>query len=388
MRDEQTKKEMLGFLKKIGLWNDPRRRFLIPASAHFIGSQGVEDIFKIGTVVTKLIKASDHLMSVAVDGNLNSGGMSFFRRTAQMGIPKNRRKYQRTINGSFPKALKVDLVKGVDGKFYVVEIDAVNTHGLGYGKIFKELEAFLGSENNQFIGTEELLNHSPLEVIVPYHDRFHEGEWSATAKIIETLNFHQECQSKPEDFKGKTILDIHERLGKGFQDKLVEMFLAEELNVLIPPKDNLGSKNILPLAWYLETGELLIKEGCDLDAIKACLPKACFVPRNFDFSDFTDEDWLIKEVNSNAMKGVMSPSEYLARGKVSNFGVILQKKIEQQKQVFRFFDSEGKVCQKELFSRYVVYFKEDGTPLDCLYTATSEELTHGGIGAVMGVCSW
>ncbi len=379
---------MVNFLEEIGLWNDPRRRFFLPASNHSINDSEVESISEIGIEIASLIKASDCLMQKAVAKNINSGGMAFFRRTAQIGIPKNRRRHQRAVNGSFPETLKVDLVKGKDGRFYIVEIDSVNTHGLGYGVILQKLESFLENQNQQFVGTTEVLNHKPLSVIVPFRDRFHEGEWKAVSEIIETLDFHRERDVRPVDFKGKTVLDIHERLENGFQAELVEMMLAGDLKVLVPPKDSLGSKNILPLAWNSETEELLTENGCNVKSLKEYLPEAHFVSRRTDLTNFSEEDWLVKDVNSNAMKGVVSLSKHLERCQSSNFGVILQKKIEQQEQPFQFFGSEGEVREEDLYVRYVVFYKNDGTPLDCLYTATPDELTHGGVKAVMGVCSW
>gem|GEM_PF-1247892 len=388
---EEKVVEMENFLQETGLWDDPRRKFVLPASVHSLGQNDVKFIKEIGPKIVNLLKVSDSLMGKAVNKNLNNGAMGFFRRTATAGIPKLRKKIQQKFHTSFPQSIKVDLVKGQDGKMYIVEIDTVNTHGLGYGKILRSMCDFLstppGQENFQPEGTERILNHSPLEVIVPFNDRFHEGEWAATSSLIETLTFHRENDVKPEMFKGKTILDIHHKLKPRFQEELVEMFLRGELDILVHPKDQLGSKNVLPLAWHPETSEeLLAEDGMtkdELSFIKKHLPESLFVTKKTKLDDFSDEDWLLKDVNSNAMKGVVSPSRFDPR-KLGNCNVILQRKIPQMKLKFDFFDKEEGFSSEHLFSRYIVYFGADGTPLECLYTATPEELTHGGINAVLG----
>jgi len=390
MKDEKRLAEsMQVFLGETGLWEDSRRRFLIPASNHFINQENVDFIKKVGPEIVSLLKITDRLMGKAVSENDNQGAMKYFRNAAVVGIPKARRKIQKYFK-KFPESVKVDFVKGVDGKFYIVEIDTVNTHGLGYGKILKKMCSFLDPVecDCKLKGTETLLNYNPLEVIVPFKDRFHEGEWKATSKLIKTLTFHRESEVNPEDLRGKILLDISHKLNKDIQDKLVEMFSKNEVEVLISPKDQLGSKNVLPFVWNTRTQEALMTEGLTsegLNLVKNHLPESLFVQKNTDLGNFSDKSWLLKEVNSNAMKGVTSPSACDLK-EIGNYSFILQRKIEQTKQSFQFFDEDCCVKESDLYSRYIVYFNSLGNPMECLYTATNEELTHGGIGAVFGTC--
>lgn len=384
----KIQEKMEAFMTEIGLWEDARRKFVLPAGPHLLDASNVETIKRLGVSIINFVKIADQLMHTAVEKNLGSGGMEIFRNVATAGISKIRRKHQRLFPRAFPATTKVDFIKGIDGEMYIVEIDTTNTHGLGYGKILKTLENFLGHGHLGFVGTESVLNHSPLSVIVPFNDRFHEGEWNSTAELIDTLEVYSERKSRPQDFSGRTILDIHHRLEKGYQEKLVEMAASGELKILVPPKDKLESKNILPLIWDEKTGEILLREGLspeDREMLKLHIPKSLFTNKKTVWQDYSDEEWLVKEVFSNAMKGVFKPS-YI-KDCPGDLEHILQEKILQKEQEFEFFGDNGKKSAK-LFSRYVVYFDKNGSPLECLYTATDEELTHGGVGAVMGACSF
>jgi len=361
----ETQNAMVAFLLEIGLWEDSRRRFVLPAGPHFLSSQDVETVNCLGPAIVGFAKIADEAMHEAVDKNLCNDGMGLFRRAATAGIPRFRVGYQQKLSEIASSTTKVDLVRGIDGKLHVVEIDTTNTHGLGYGKILKSLEYLHNAEHQGFVGTEAVLNHSPLSVIVPFRDRFHEGEWYSTANLIDTLTFHREIESVSSDFQGKTVLDIHHRLEKSFQHELVAMAEAGELKLLVPPKDKLGTKNMLPLIWNKQAGEILKEKGLTAESFEILhkhVPESLFASKRMSWEKFSDADWLAKEVVSNAMKGVSAPST-INTNKIGEFQFILQRRISQCKQAFKFFGENG-TEEAELFSRYVVYFDQGGWPLN------------------------
>lgn len=404
-----------------GLWDGERaetHRFLTTPDLFPLSVEQVRDLRLLGVALTECLEGASRIAAIAKSGELGRGlAWRELQEFSVMQVEKAYRPLQVARPKQIPRIVKADFVEGEDGRLWLVEIDAMNRRGMGYTTLLSDIRRTVKPEAKAFPGVSPLLaaevkrrNVDRLVFLYAHKERFYLPEFEILKRALRVegveLVIADELDMKIEN--GRIFVNGAEEPSRLFINFLViaknaplltalsAMYLAGEVQFLIPPKPFLGSKALGGILRNDDGNEVLEAilrsqiDGAALDTVRRHTPETFFVGRHRELPEIdSNHPWVLKEAIASGAKGVVFStddgfSSALAAAKKADGRYVLQREVEGKKRYFRYYlpGSDDLTAAGRWYTRLVVYFIA-GIPADVGVTGCQTKLVHGGKDAIL-----
>ncbi len=288
------------------------------------------------------------------------------------------------IGAQVSPVVKIDLVQGIDGRYYIAEIDAYNPRGFGY---LGYLDDTISREFDRSGGGMYLLAslmHGEKEstswlIVVSEFERFYEpvyrvfanqlAQYGLTVQVIRENALAENPALLTSDVR---VFCISETFHRSPQVRALLLEHTKKSPSFYPPRAYLGSKGWLP---YLAQDA----------ALALYLPHTIAVDRTTDLQGvFGNQPFVLKASVSSGMKKVVFSDECapasekaLAEARQTKLpSWIAQKAVQQKAQAVVVFDEAGNRLTRDYYFRITAYASKFGC-LGIEITGRPDRKVHG-----------
>lgn len=403
-----------------GLWDGERadtHRFLMTPDLFPLSTEQTHDLRRLGAALVECMEGASRIAAIAKSGELGRGlAWRELQELSVMQVEKAYRLLQVARPKQIPRVIKADFVEGVDGHLWLAEIDAMNRRGMGYATLLADIRKVLKPAASAFPGVPSLLAR---EVKRRQSDRMvflygHKERWYLPEfEILQTAMRREgievivadELDMKVEH--GRIFVRGVEEPSRLFVNfpviaknpdllaGLSAMYLAGDLQCLIPPKPFLGSKalgGILRNDDGDETLEAILRsqiDGVALEIVRRHTPETFFVRRQGKLPAIGgDHAWVLKEAIASGAKGVVFSTDpgfpqAVAAARKTNGRYVLQREVTGRQREFGYYDHDAYEIQRaSWYTRLIVYFIAS-EPANVSVTGCRTKLVHGGKDAIL-----
>lgn len=403
-----------------GLWRGERRQshsFLLSPEVYKVSAEELKQLEVLGRCLQEVLAGFGRIMGRAFEKRFEGDHLwGRIRKSVFAGMPHFYKPYIETRSEEIPLIVKVDLMKDRQGRLWISEIDGTNKHGLGYSTLCRRIWQTLYPNAQGFPGVatqianlaKERFKAQDLLLVYLWVERFYQPEFQILAQELKSqgveMGVYNELELKAEMVrKFRLFVDLPPLLL--FQKKeirLRELYNAQRIHFLIPPKPFFGSKAMLALlSNALEDKaieELLLSEIPlpALTSLRQYIPKTYWLVvggrRKHTRSKRKKVKLLIQSLQSqhpivlkptalSGMKGVAFSDEpgfeeVVEKAVHSPRSYIVQEEVEHQPFDLRYFDEEGRERQGRWYLRITAHFSL-GKVADLVVTARPDRRVHG-----------
>lgn len=424
------------FLRKCGLWHTDRSQFRLSLDVLELSASESQELVEISNLVAGhngLLENTVKLFRMTSNpqfASSHAGGA--IRKALCMGISKAEMPLQTLRPLDIPFLTRLDLVavdkeKDSDSAFQIVEIEGDKSHAFGYCTLpaflrnlmlksnlplglidaFKEELRFRNAEGKQILH------------IVGELERFYLPELQVFARIAQSEGIdlivagESEIQVTRNGLKAPglkdpaTLLVSIPRLrpfGRGGSridaKNIYALYEEGVVDCMIPPKRFLGNKSLLGIVSNAMAEPELESYLNEIFGEKLIAGLRRFIPQTIqltwknrkevlDMVARNSGEWIIKETTSSGMKGVSLSNGENKRERMikeatdSPFSYIVQRKVQQKTQTFRFSEPNNSIRINEapMFMRISPFVTRSGIATVGL-TARETPDVHGATDAI------
>ncbi|MFH1551795.1 MAG: hypothetical protein ABIC36_02865 [bacterium] len=381
MKEIKKKEEIEKIVLKPGLWNNDRRvshGFCLSPDVYRLKKKHETEFKKIAFALNNCLLGLSRIANMTLDYKVARGrDWNMIRRVLRTGIPRAYRNIQLPYPDLIPSICKVDFIQGVDGRFWISEIDGYNKHGLGYSVLAKRISRFIYPEANRFPGVVFVINKAlkepenkinKLVLIYNNDDRFYLPEFLILQDELKDHDIDLLIESE-DNFKIKIttpqfFVDFPILSNLKLRKELIHLYYENKIKFLIPPKPFFSSKAVLALLkndiQNKEIEKILKSQinSSSLKKIREHIPRTYFVNQE---KKIKVEDFVIKGVFSSGSKEVFFSDEPIFKKKLeqayaSGYNFILQEEIVNALNRFKYFSENDKIKEDDWSIRLTVHF--------------------------------
>jgi hypothetical protein len=362
-----------------GVWNGKQaetHKFVLTPSVYELSVARAAELRALTHAIAVALKEIDQLMVVQVHPALRAH------------IPTIDLDLLDVEPGVGPGIFKFDVIEGVDGRWYVPEIDTRVIQNWGVGILTERIRQvvmpcaeaisdMVGGVAREF---HRMGGDGTLYLIYPDVERFYKPYFLVVKAVLAEFNIQLEVihENRGEQAarEGKFFVDLPLcRFNHEVGVVLARRYRAGEVRFLVPPKSHLGSKNVLSLLYG--AGKL-----------EPYLPESRLV--------YDEKTWegvgtqfILKEVISGGSKGLTfgDTAEFAARAQQARrepYRFMLQREIQTLARTLPYFGPEGDLREGIFAVRLIVHANGAGEVFDVQATACQNtRIIHGGKDALM-----
>ncbi len=403
-----------------GLWNGAQRQthgFVLSPDVYEITEEQKSELEELGRALHECLSGLGRIAAVACNPSLAHTrtwqGLGSILRT---GIPLHYHEMQIHKPGQVPAVFKVDLMKTIDGRYMIAEIDGHNKHGLGYSVLCARMRDVVAPGARKFDGVVQAIAHEMyrrekgrLVLLYGEQERFYLPEFSILANALASLGIQLMVKNEA-DVNLQQLIEwglsesAHSYLPILFVDfpfffrnpalneDLSKMYLEGKIDFLYPPKPFLGSKALMAILRndrHNSELEAILHAFVPADSI-ACLrryiPETHLVSKRKDSFSFFErlcgqKRYVLKETVSSGMHGIFFSDDKgfekaLKRACTWRNKFILQEETTNAPHEFSFYTDEGTTEKATWFLRVIVLYASRSIA-DIDVTARQDKKVHG-----------
>lgn len=396
-------------IKESGYWDNhiEDHSFLISPDVYILSTSDQSQINNIGRFLPTVLHGVDRLMhEVSPAHNINA--------IINSGIPQVYQRIQRE-HLQIPEIVKIDLIKDVDGCFWIMEVDSINKHGWGLTMLINKLRDVIAPNEHVLPSIAKILGQAILEsgfynnavsLISASHEHFYLPEFKILARELHAFGIPITILEEPISFKDVTALSIDFpflfRSSKEEVMDIAKAYCSFKNGFLLPPKPFLGSKAIMSLVINREEQNEVQEIVRTYISDYALAGLSRYIPPTFLVNKRKGSGcsyWLeyaqgnrcvLKACLSSGARQVYFPESgdywnMVQKACGSNYMYVLQHEIKPKLHRIRYFNHLGDVVEEEMHCRFTAYFSLSDL-VDLRVVARSDMRVHGSPDAVqMGV---
>lgn len=398
-----------------GLWDLGQENylFLLSSDVYAVSPNQLKALEVMGPALQECLAGLGRIAATSFTPALGYGKTwAMITKSLRTGTPSLYNDLQGLKPGRTPTLCKVDLVEGVDDRFYIAEIDGHNKHGLGYSTLAARVRDLLIKDAKKFPGVAKTLvaeikrrRAGDQTVLMLYgdHERFYLPEFKILANEMAGLGVNLVVRSEMELKENplQQLSDLKEpRLLMDFPvmyhnqelcEALSALYRKGEVDFLFPPKPFLGSKAVLGLLRNDEGKpelEAILKsqiETAALETLRSFIPETYLVHKGRNPQHWLNlcggRRFILKKCISSGMKGTVFTGEPEFETEFelackSYYHYVLQEEVPTRTRRFGYYTSFGAPEQAEWYTRVTVHFNR-GTVADLVVTARQDKKVHG-----------
>lgn len=402
-------------VQESGLWHGTGEnyRFLPSPAVYTLTGEQRKELEKLGVALRESLGGLGRIFAIASQSQFAYGktwGMVL--RSLRTGVPKNYHHLACLHAGRTPAICKVDLMEGVDGRFYIAEIDGHNKHGLGYSTLGARCRRLIAPDAQTFPGVANViavetkrLNRGVGDLVLLYADqeRFYLPEFRILREELKhhgvELTVVAESELELGRIEGRKYFKKHPLFvdlpfmyhNKTLNELLAEGYVQGEVDFLLPPKPFFGSKAILALLRNDEEKpelEAVLRSQIPLGAlalVREYLPETYLVHKGEKrerWAKLADgRRFVLKETVSSGMKGTVFPEDdgyekTFNDACASYYRFVFQEEVHPKRQRFAYFDDRQQLAEADWYTRVTVHFTRREVA-DIIVTARRDKKVHG-----------
>ena len=391
-----TRKAIEQVVLDSGLWGpgrSPNYQFLLSPDLYQVTETRRQELEALACALHDCLSGMGRLAAIAFDPRLGQGpAWGKLSRAFRTGVPAFYEGLQHLNPSRVPAICKVDFLEGTDGKFYIVEIDSHNKHGMGYSTLFRRMRQVVGPDHISFPGVVTAIvaelarrNTKSLTLIYADQERFYLPEFQIFQEELSKRGIRLFLAAESEvrvvdgglafggeKVEAKTFVDLPSMYrNPALVEYLASGYRSGEIDFLIPPKPFLGAKSGLAILRNEDADPVLEGVLCSqirgdsLALVRQYIPRTYLVGK-----ERKPEYWrglmngtrfVLKESISSGMKGTVFSDDLgfyhrFQKACASPGKFVLQEEIENRFQPFRYFDEDGKLLESEWCLRVTVHF--------------------------------
>ncbi|OGY27411.1 MAG: hypothetical protein A3F33_01355 [Candidatus Woykebacteria bacterium RIFCSPHIGHO2_12_FULL_43_10] len=416
-----TRDDLEEIVEGSGLWSVGNRLthgFVLSPDVYRLDMARRIELEKLSAAIHDCLRGLSRVACISNHGTLGtSRAWAHIASVCRAGLPKQYSEIAFSNPHQYPLICKVDLLEGTDEKFYIVEIDAHNKHGMGYATLAARMRAFIAEHGaTTFPGVAPMMagaitgkGHSEMFLVWAKHEKFYVPEFHVFREEMEKLGVRVRLVSEPDapvtitniwdlDFyktgtsqRPELFVDLPAMYyDSRLRDSLINGYRMGTIDLLIPPKPYLGSKGVLALlANEIKDPEIeaILLSQISTEAlarVRDHLPATYLVTRfgNPDWKSILRSGrWVLKEGISSGMKGVAFSDEVLfevafdqaLRAKNS---FVLQAEVENKPERFAYFEDDGTYKVGQYYKRLTMHIAHRKIA-EMTVTARPDRRIHG-----------
>ncbi|MGB4076804.1 MAG: hypothetical protein WBK28_03825 [Minisyncoccia bacterium] len=386
-----TRTDLESYLATCGYWSDETRRtryaYELSPSAYVLSSLQRTLLERLAHTTYKAVEMlAIRLATIGLKKSPSTHEEGRLMNLARGGARHLLRPYDGI--SAIPPVIKVDLMQGADGGFYIAEVDVYNPRGLGFIALLEGSvpPMYYSKRLPGMDGLAKLLLQNPqFSILISEFERFYEpsyqifadmmnAHYGASIRVVRELRFDA-------DEHNERLLIIPDTLDKApaLRELLMERYHAGTLKTLFPPTAYLGSKAFLP--WL--AAEPGMDEFMPTTTLvgKGCKDPFTRIPR--------EKPTVLKAAVSSGLKHVFfsdldrdfAPALQRASDQ-KNPSWILQEQVKQAPCTVTVFDREGNRERRAYYLRVTAYIACTGL-IDVEVTGRPDPKVHGAPDCIM-----
>ena len=381
--------------------------FLISPDVYILSPSDQNQINNIGIFMPTVLHGADRLMNeVSPAHKINA--------IINSGIPQVYQRIQRE-HLQIPEIVKVDLIKDVDGRFWIMEVDSINKHGWGLTMLINKLRDIIMPNAHVPQSIAKILGQAILEsgfynnavsLISASHEHFYLPEFKILSRELSVLGVSMIILEEPISANDVRTLSIDFpflfRSSKEEATDIAKAYCSFKKGFLLPPKPFLGSKAIMSLVINREEQNEVQEIVRTYISDYALAGLSRYIPPTFLVNKRKGSGcpyWLeyaqgnrcvLKACLSSGARQVYFPESgdywnMVQKACSSNSMYVLQHEIISKLHRIRYFNHSGDVVEEDMYCRFTAYFSLNAL-VDLRVVARSNKRVHGSPDAVqMGV---
>lgn len=412
-----------------GLWNDGRHQthqFRLSPNVHRVSDATRKQLDDLGPALRDCLAGISQILAIARDPRLKLGpAWNFIRQALETHVPAFYRELSCLRPAAVPAIIKVDLLEDAAGHYWIAEIDAHNTHGLGYATLLAAMRAVVAPYAQTYGGvvqalTKELDRRGKKSVFFLYADeeRFYAPEFYILRDALAARGYEMTVAAESEiavmpdgslrrgDHCWRPELlvalpSMHHN--NPLRDWLVSGYLKGAVDFLTPPKPFLGSKAMLAILHNDPSGqdaqevESILRAHIPIDSLQAVrrhLPETHLIRKKAGVLRASQDQywqerisggkWVIKKTISGGMHGTEfhgTPGfdRMLREATQAPNTYILQRVVCNREERYAYYDDHGQLQMPSggWFKRIIAHYA-DRRVADLMVTACQDIRVHGG----------
>lgn len=409
-REEKSIKEVIEkTVLDSGLWTGNQKSthgFILSPDVYVLARVRQKELEQITLALYDCLVGLGRIAAMTVNPKIAAGRTwGMIKRVLRTGIPRSYRDIQTLYPGFLPYICKVDFIEGIDGQFWIVEIDGYNKHGLGYSTLAARIAKIIQPKARTFPGVAKIISeavkelkskNNELVLLYANQERFYLPEFSILQEELNKQGINLFVTSEDElKIKNncRLFVDFPFLSNTKLRKFLIQLYQKRKINFLIPPKPFFSSKAILALLRNNNQNkelETIFKSQILFSSLKKIRK---YIPETYLISQEKREDYwqklsrsgkfIIKEAFSSGAKGVVFPDEpnfnqVLKKAYHSGYSFILQKQITNAPYKFNYFADQEDLKQDKWYLRLTSHF----TPRQVaglVITARKDKRVHGAL---------
>lgn len=392
-----------------GLWDNDQQMthgFILSPDVYVLTKNKQKEFEKVGLALYDCLAGLGKIAAMNVNPKIASGRTwEMIGRVFRTGIPKSYRDIQILYPDFLPYICKVDFIEGIDGKFWIAEIDGYNKHGLGYSTLVARMTKAIQPRAKTFPGVANFINKivkknkskaNQLVLLYSNQERFYLPEFSILKQEFKKLEVNLFIASEDE-FKIKKnhwlFIDFPILSNSKLRESLIQLYQKRKIHFLIPPKPFFSSKAVLALLKNdiqdKELEKILQSQisSSSLKKIRKYIPETYLINKrekeNYWRKLSESGRFIIKEAFSSGSKGIIFPDEQdfnqaLKKAYRSGYSSILQKRIINTSNKFSYFTKDGDLKRDKWYSRFTIHFTPKKIS-SMVITARRNKRVHGAL---------
>ncbi|GEM_PF-966573 len=408
-----------------GLWAGGRRAthgFVLSPSVVRISEDQRKELDSLGAALSDCLGGLGRIAAIACNPKIGHGaGWNMVGKVFRTGIPTLYHQLQILNPGLIPWTVKVDFVEDTQGKFWIVEIDSHNKHGLGYSVLVSRMRDAAEPQAKKFPGIAYALERGvtalgkgekKLILIYGERERFYLPEFQILKQRLGLQGIELLVGAESEVRADRDCFWIgREKITEGLLVDLPFMYRNNSLSAvlamlyregkiafLIPPKPFLGSKGLLALLRNDhgdQQYEAILRShisASSLELVRSHIPLTYFASKRVGLLSWKEyvpklfsngRQFVLKQVISSGTHGTFLPGDSgfenaLLEASGSYYQYILQETVELRQRDLQYFDKEGDVHTAPWYTRITVLFSERRVA-DIDITARQDKRVHGAL---------
>lgn len=389
-------------------------RFVLSPSVFEVTQAQADDLERLGKAIYDCLGGMARIAAIAAQPSLCScQDWRRIHRVLGMGVPSGFRGVQhyKPCRGVVPAIIKVDLMCGIDNRFWIAEIDAQNKHGMGYSALCARMRDVAVPDSVTFPSVVRAIvdemkgyNTTRLGWFCPTSDRFYMPEnqilrdelakYGVELVIFDefSVRFGDDGPFLPGGRPFTVLVDLPAVYhNTAVVVELSRRYLEGSVHFLIPPKPYLASKALLAMVCNVDQNPVLEAillsqiDQISLDVVRRHLPKTMLVRQGTleqCSALCTDVPMVLKETISFGMKGTTfsTDSDFddaLVRACRARDHYVLQEEVRNRPFSFAWFDLDGEARNgADWFTRVTVQYHRFQVA-DIIVTARQDKAVHG-----------
>ncbi|MBI2640536.1 MAG: hypothetical protein HYW91_01460 [Candidatus Sungbacteria bacterium] len=400
----------------LGIWGEGREmshKFILSPEVYPFTEDEYSQLKTIGQSLYVVMQGMSQIVAFSEDQRIAKGRVwDIIRRVTKIGIPRYHRRLQVQFPEQYPILFKVDMLRS-EGKFWIVELDGVNTHGFGYTVLLNSIrDALTSRASRRLTGIaativrhmREHWREEELFCFVSGNSRFYDPYYRLLMRELEHSGISTTYCGEWWAEHGEKLKEWHHvalqfpifRGGSDLQKIFTERCEHGDLVFLIPPKTFMGSKAVFALLKNSvgdENVEAVLRQyigGDSLDTLRSFMPATYLVYPEGEravtnaLREREGVNWVLKQAISSGMKGTklslnIAPDAFPYW---QPHQTILQEELENDPLALTFYDEEGNMRIGTWFARFTAHFHFDELA-DMDVTARQDKLVHGASDCLM-----